>query len=361
MTKLFLIVTIIITFGSTSFSQTASDYFPSTPGYIWYYKSNLLDSNNNQIPGSTTYRVDSFSVVQNYLGLNASYVPSKRNLSSVSQTGPYTDSSFFNFQGSNAWQYVDVTRGLDSITFLDTSGLLNFLATFNNWYSVYRFANNVNQSYTIFTKDTTITLQSQSASIRITYAGKRLNDENVITPTGTVSAKKFLLTATLYYLVVLPPPLPPIAVPILSREDTVWVSTGKWMVKESIASTNVDLTNFSIPVQFTVPGESIELTNGPVNIINYSSEIPDKYSLEQNYPNPFNPETKIKFSLPESGYVSLKVYDQSGRETASLISNELNTGVYEYSFNGSGLASGVYYYTLETKGFSETKKMILVK
>ena len=133
------------------------------------------------------------------------------------------------------------------------------------------------------------------------------------------------------------------------------------MVKESIASTNVDLTNFSIPVQFTVPGESIELTNGPVNIINYSSEIPDKYSLEQNYPNPFNPETKIKFSLPESGYVSLKVYDQSGRETASLISNELNTGVYEYSFNGSGLASGVYYYTLETKGFSETKKMILVK
>jgi hypothetical protein len=96
-------------------------------------------------------------------------------------------------------------------------------------------------------------------------------------------------------------------------------------------------------------------------IVNLSSEIPGKYSLHQNYPNPFNPSTSIRFDLPKQGFVSLKVFDISGREVAELVKEELSAGVYEYNFDGSELGSGVYFYKLTTNNFSETKRMVLVK
>lgn len=102
-------------------------------------------------------------------------------------------------------------------------------------------------------------------------------------------------------------------------------------------------------------------TGGVTSIQSISSEVPETYRLHQNYPNPFNPETKIKFEIPRQGFVSLKVYDISGRETASLVNSDLSPGVYEYSFDGSGLGSGVYFYQLESNGYIETRKMILLK
>ena len=100
-----------------------------------------------------------------------------------------------------------------------------------------------------------------------------------------------------------------------------------------------------------------------VGITNITSQAID-YSLQQNYPNPFNPETKIKFSIPGAGSknnVKLSVFDASGKEVAVLVNGELNSGTYEYSFHGGNLSSGVYFYKLETDGFIETKKMLLVK
>jgi len=79
---------------------------------------------------------------------------------------------------------------------------------------------------------------------------------------------------------------------------------------------------------------------GNVNPI--SNIIPDKFELSQNYPNPFNPETKINFSIPNSSIVKLKVYDLLGREVASLVNENLQAGIYQYSFNGATLSSGVY-------------------
>jgi hypothetical protein len=89
--------------------------------------------------------------------------------------------------------------------------------------------------------------------------------------------------------------------------------------------------------------------------------IPESFQLFQNYPNPFNPETKIKFSLPQSGIVSLVVYDISGREVVKLVNEKLSTGTYEYSFDGSGLSSGVYFYQMESGSFIQTKRMVLIK
>ena len=95
--------------------------------------------------------------------------------------------------------------------------------------------------------------------------------------------------------------------------------------------------------------------------------IPDKYVLEQNYPNPFNPNTKIRYSIPSSqnplpegargGLVTLKVYDLLGREVATLVNEQQQPGNYEVTFDGSRLASGVYFYRLRAGNFVAAKKL----
>ncbi len=85
------------------------------------------------------------------------------------------------------------------------------------------------------------------------------------------------------------------------------------------------------------------------------------YSLEQNYPNPFNPVTTIRFGIPNSGIVKLKVYDVLGREIKTLINNELNSGIHETDFDASSLSSGIYLYRIESGIFVQTKKMIFLK
>ncbi|MCU7511794.1 MAG: T9SS type A sorting domain-containing protein [Ignavibacteria bacterium] len=89
--------------------------------------------------------------------------------------------------------------------------------------------------------------------------------------------------------------------------------------------------------------------------------IPDNYSLEQNYPNPFNPSTKIRYSLPERAFVTLKVYDVLGSEIASLVNGEKTSGNYEVEFDASKLTSGIYIYRIQAGKFTSAKKLLLVK
>ena len=103
-------------------------------------------------------------------------------------------------------------------------------------------------------------------------------------------------------------------------------------------------------------------TGGTSSFINpVSTETPSKYSLSQNYPNPFNPTTKIKFSIIKTGQVKLIVYDIIGREVRTLVNESLKPGTYEAAFDGSALNSGVYFYKLMTDGYTETKKMLMIK
>ena len=83
--------------------------------------------------------------------------------------------------------------------------------------------------------------------------------------------------------------------------------------------------------------------------------------MQQNYPNPFNPSTKIRYDIAKNGIVKLTVYDQLGRQVSELVNGTKNAGTYEVEFNGSNLASGIYFYKLEVPGQTFTKKMILVK
>lgn len=92
-----------------------------------------------------------------------------------------------------------------------------------------------------------------------------------------------------------------------------------------------------------------------------SNEMPKNYFLGQNYPNPFNPVTVIKFGVTKPGLVKITVYDITGKVVSELINNNLNPGSYEVQWDGSAYSSGVYFYSISTNEFAETKKMILVK
>lgn len=91
-----------------------------------------------------------------------------------------------------------------------------------------------------------------------------------------------------------------------------------------------------------------------------SNEIPASYRLYQNYPNPFNPVTNIKYEISKDVNVSIKIYDIQGKEIIN-INKYKKAGSYEVQFDGSNFASGMYFYKLETDGFIDTKKMVLLK
>lgn len=156
----------------------------------------------------------------------------------------------------------------------------------------------------------------------------------------------------------------------------------KWPLKENLAFTNATLKTAAMgnlplgdlyhwwPAEYSkwAAQKNTEYTNINNMLMNglnavkqESSSIPADYTLSQNYPNPFNPTTSIEFSLPKSGFVSLKVYNSLGQEVATLFQGFQNAGSFKAEFNASKLASGVYLYRLESENISISKKLTLIK
>lgn len=109
-------------------------------------------------------------------------------------------------------------------------------------------------------------------------------------------------------------------------------------------------------------GVSYAKINGEttVNVVN-SKNIPVDFKLSQNYPNPFNPSTKISFSIPRSGFVTLKIYDVLGKEVATLIEKEMKVGSHSITWNAVNVPSGIYFYRIMAGNYTMTKKMVLLK
>ncbi len=130
-------------------------------------------------------------------------------------------------------------------------------------------------------------------------------------------------------------------------------STEGTYTTELVVTTNEDgASEFNIPITLNV--------SGPV-----SNEeefgVPEGFNLSQNYPNPFNPSTKIEFSIPSQGMVTLKVYNALGQEVSTLINNSMGAGNHSAVFDASNLSSGLYFYTLEFRDTRLSNKMLLVK
>jgi len=102
----------------------------------------------------------------------------------------------------------------------------------------------------------------------------------------------------------------------------------------------------------TVAGIAVERLDG---------EVPTEFKLYPSYPNPFNPATTIRFEIPKESAVRLTIYDPLGREVELLVSDRLTPGRYEFSWDASGLPTGLYFYQLTAGKFSQTKKMVLLK
>ncbi|MGB8319367.1 MAG: T9SS type A sorting domain-containing protein, partial [Ignavibacteriaceae bacterium] len=116
----------------------------------------------------------------------------------------------------------------------------------------------------------------------------------------------------------------------------------------------------SLPITLYIDDLRIEKLGTAVSVNDTHSEVPVNFSLNQNYPNPFNPATILSFNIEHKSIVSLKVFDLLGKEIATLVNEEKPAGCYQVQFDASNLSSGVYFYTMETAGFVQTKKMILL-
>ncbi len=167
----------------------------------------------------------------------------------------------------------------------------------------------------------------------------------------------------------------------LDVEITVSGATGNVggeLVDQSGTVIAVTNTTSSNPFVLTAPSEGTYLVNAgyknpqrewdslsvTISLTGIDDETIEPlytYKLYGNYPNPFNPSTKIKYSVAEKTFVSLKVYDIAGSEVATIVNREQAAGEYEFDFNAGSLTSGVYIYKLQAGSFVETRKMILLK
>ena len=277
---------------------------------------------------------------------------------------------FFNFSGSVTYEYFKLGLVQHLFGFIDslitdtTFSILDFFKSQEDWYSVYRFSQNLGDDYTIWQIDTSIVFDTLALPIRLKVIGARLEDDSISTEIGDLNCKKFVRTLGLSYLLILPPPFPPIEVPILSLEDYIWISEYYWIVQGVIPSINVDLSFINLP-SFYIPGLKTTIDEFiPITCTSLAEEevyFPKEISLEQNFPNPFNPSTTIKFSVLNPGYATLRVYNSIGEEVAVLLDQEINAGTHKIDWNATSLPSGIYFYQIKSEGFTETKKMILLK
>jgi hypothetical protein len=137
---------------------------------------------------------------------------------------------------------------------------------------------------------------------------------------------------------------------IILCKTQIAMNTGASLNGRALAQTAVTLDANAV----TKPGSISSIKTD-------EQQMPVKFTLAQNFPNPFNPGTTIKFSLPIAAHVALNIYNAIGMEVSSLISEDMNPGVYSIQWNASGFASGVYYYKIVAGNYKETKKLLLLK
>ncbi len=144
-------------------------------------------------------------------------------------------------------------------------------------------------------------------------------------------------------------------------ESKDWGQTWK-QVNEGLTDLNVSaLAADSLGYLYAATDSGIFKSINSVDAISKANLPPQSFSLNQNYPNPFNPSTSISYEISTVSHVTLKVYDMLGREVQTLVNEKQSSGKYTVMFEGSKLSSGVYIYRLQAGGFTETKKMALIK
>ncbi len=144
---------------------------------------------------------------------------------------------------------------------------------------------------------------------------------------------------------------------------------GAWAGKDSLINYRVKVEDSSYATQYMnvqlQAGQNIDLPDIKLDAITGINSdignIPSSYKLKQNYPNPFNPSTTISYSMPKEANVVLKVFNYLGQEVSTLVNKIQAAGNYNITFNADSMPSGVYFYSLRSGGFTQVKKMLLLK
>ena len=153
-----------------------------------------------------------------------------------------------------------------------------------------------------------------------------------------------------------------------TKSDGIYISMNNGATWNSVNEGLIDKGIYSLAVSnsYIYAGTLSGVWRRPISemitgIESKQNILPLHFYLSQNYPNPFNPTTTIKYSIPKTSYVTVKVYDIIGREIRTLVNNQKSTGNHEIVFNASELSSGIYFYKMQAGNFIKTKKLILLK
>lgn len=338
------------------------------------YKTTNGGSNWDPIPLPITG--DFFNVL--FINSSTGYVGGSTNSFSIPVILKTTNAG-------NSWELQTVPSGMQiifSINFLNentgyatggdpfvTSG--NILKTTNggtNWQEIFFISNGASVTSISFADATTGvavcggTLDGTGGIFRTTNGGNNWTDLNYTTGSmRNLWSVKFLNSSTGFI----------VGTTYSPDERGVILKTinggANWHNQNS--NTNTFLTGCYFANENTgyVVGEygrTLKTTDGGgsfVGIDPLNNEVPSQIQLNQNYPNPFNPITKISFAIPGNSFVNLRIFDMMGREVATLVNEQLQSGNYETEWNAAGIPSGTYFYKLTANNYSETMKMILIK
>jgi hypothetical protein len=143
---------------------------------------------------------------------------------------------------------------------------------------------------------------------------------------------------------------------ILERHIDEYYSNLKFLIKENSIITPLNNTPFHLNANANL---EIFITDKDLNINNLS--LPKEFIVSQNYPNPFNPTTNISITLPDKDYITINIFNSIGKKISTLFAGELSEGFHNFTFNGENLASGIYFYSVNSKYGTCTKKMVLLR
>jgi hypothetical protein len=253
--------------------------------------------------------------------------------------------------GTDGYEYFrvgilgDFLASIDSLITFDNFTFVDFFTSIQNWYSVYRFAANVNQEYTIFSIDTTVTNDTLDLPLRFEYLGERLADETITTGLGTFVCKKFFIQQGVSILIIIPP-FPPFVQPLAFEEDTVWIAESNWIVQDILPTTHIDLSFIGI-VPFFIPGLVTEIIDPaiiPVELISFSA-----FSETGNVNLAWSTATETNnfgFQIERSD--ESKYFEQIGFVPGSGTTTETQ----EYSYLDRTVKAGTYFYRLKQIDFN---------
>jgi hypothetical protein len=308
---------------------------------VWVHNVYVLDSLGNPV-GQPRTVIDSSVAYQNFLGKPTLFIVSRPAGVEIGDTNWVSASNQSIFIHQND---------------LEIDTLVSFKLP--DWFEYYRFSTSLGTFYQIYRIDTTLTVpQLGTVPLRFLVRGTRLGLDTVTVPAGFFYAIKFRIEIKVQYLVSLPPPLPPVAIDIVTIPYNYWLAQGRYIIKSIQEPFSIDTLNLFIP------GSMRELVEfkAPTLVKNDKQEI-ETFELYQNYPNPFNGATIIQFKLNKREKIKLKIYDMLGKELKTLINDELEKGLHQVYFEPAeiNLTSGIYYYRLVTSSGIRSKALIYLK